>query len=177
MTDRKAIDWERIEADYRSGILSLREIASAHAVSHTAIRKRAERDGWVRDLAAKIKAKAEELVSKQAVSSEVSKQALATERQIVEANAAQAAAVQVSQRASIQRASETLTSVRERIEVEGTELPLEKHVAVAKTYMDALKTLVGMQREAYGMASMPEGQSNTYERIERIIVRPSNSNA
>lgn len=42
------IDWERIEGDYRAGILSLREIAEAGGCTEGAIRKRAKRDGWDR---------------------------------------------------------------------------------------------------------------------------------
>ncbi|HEY4292069.1 GIY-YIG nuclease family protein [Luteibacter sp.] len=48
--DKKAPDWERIEADYRAGLLSVREIAAAQGVSHVAIGKRAKRDGWERSL-------------------------------------------------------------------------------------------------------------------------------
>ena len=59
----KQPDWEAIERAYRAGLLSIREIASAHEVSHTAINKRAKRDGWERDLSEKIQAKAEALVS------------------------------------------------------------------------------------------------------------------
>jgi hypothetical protein len=81
---KAAPDWERIEADFRAGILSLREIASPYNITHTAIRKRAEREGWTRDLTAKIRAKAEALVSKDAVSTSVSK---VSEKEIVEANA------------------------------------------------------------------------------------------
>lgn len=47
---RAAPDWERIEADYRAGLLSVREIAAANGVSHVAIGKRVKRDGWERDL-------------------------------------------------------------------------------------------------------------------------------
>lgn len=64
---KKAPDWERIEADYRAGFLSVREIAAALGVSHVAIGKRAKRDGWERDLGAKIKAKAEALVTSRTV--------------------------------------------------------------------------------------------------------------
>lgn len=52
-------DWERIEIDFRAGVLSTREIAQAHGISHTAINKRAKAYGWDRDLSAKIKAKAD----------------------------------------------------------------------------------------------------------------------
>ena len=79
-----AVDWERIEADFRAGVKTLRVIASENGISHVAIAKRAKRDKWPRDLSAKIKAKAEALVNKRSVNSLVTK---ATESEVVEANA------------------------------------------------------------------------------------------
>lgn len=57
MIEKKMINWERVELDYRSGIKTLREIADEQGITHGAINKRAKRDGWVRDLTAKIKAR------------------------------------------------------------------------------------------------------------------------
>jgi len=65
-------DWEAIESAYRAGLMSIREIASQHGITHGAINKREKRDGWERDLKAKIKAKADALVSKCEVSKQVS---------------------------------------------------------------------------------------------------------
>ena len=47
---RKSIDWELIERDYRAGQFAVVEIGRQHGLSHTAINKRAKRDGWTRDL-------------------------------------------------------------------------------------------------------------------------------
>ena len=60
---RKAIDWESVEIQYRAGIRSLKDIGNEFNVSDAAIIKRAKRDGWSRDLRAKIQAKAEAKVS------------------------------------------------------------------------------------------------------------------
>ncbi len=60
-------DWEAIETAYRAGVMSLREIASQHGISEGAIRKRAKRDDWSRDLNAKIQQKADDLVRKREV--------------------------------------------------------------------------------------------------------------
>lgn len=81
-TTRISADWEKIEEKYRAGLMSLRDIASGHGITEAAIRKRAKRDGWERDLSAKIAAKAESLVRKSEVRSEVR-----TETAVVEANA------------------------------------------------------------------------------------------
>ncbi|WP_207458643.1 Lrp/AsnC family transcriptional regulator [Azospirillum sp. SYSU D00513] len=48
MTKRDAIDWTAVEADYRAGTLSNRQIAERHGVSESAIRKRATAGEWVR---------------------------------------------------------------------------------------------------------------------------------
>ena len=50
---KPAIDWEAIERDYRAGILSVREIGAKCGCTHTAINKRAKRDGWERERAAR----------------------------------------------------------------------------------------------------------------------------
>lgn len=100
---RPKVDWEAIERDFRAGILSVREIAAAHGVSHTAVNKRAKADAWERDLKAKILAKAEAEVSKRAVSTEVSTAQRATEREIVEANADVIVRVRMEHRTDIAR--------------------------------------------------------------------------
>lgn len=48
------IDWPAIERHYRANQLSLNEIAKQYDVTRQAISKRAENEGWVRDLAEKI---------------------------------------------------------------------------------------------------------------------------
>lgn len=42
------IDWTAVEADFRAGILSNRQIGKKHGVSESAIRKEAGKRGWVR---------------------------------------------------------------------------------------------------------------------------------
>ena len=99
---KQPIDWEAIEMEYRAGVMTLRQIAEQHGVTHGAINKRAKRDGWDRDLAAKVMARADALVSKQLVSKEVSKSALVTERQVVESMAQVMADTILSQRGDVQ---------------------------------------------------------------------------
>jgi len=101
---RRAPDWERIESDYRAGLLSVREIAATNGVSHTAIAKRAKAYGWDRDLSAAIKAKAEAKVSRAEVSAEVAKERLVTDKAIIEANADVIAGIRLSHRKDISRA-------------------------------------------------------------------------
>ena len=97
-------DWERIELDYRAGVKSNREIGAEHGVTEGAIRKRAKAQEWVKDLAGKIQAKAEELVRRDAVRAEVRANQVASEKSVVEANAQAIADVRLAHRKDIGRA-------------------------------------------------------------------------
>lgn len=103
---KPAPDWERIEQDYRSGLLSLREIASPYKVTEGAIRKRAKANGWVRDLTAKIQAKADELVRKEEVRTEYASGGVRVpegEKATIDVGGQVLATVRLSQRKDIRR--------------------------------------------------------------------------
>lgn len=97
-------DWERIELDYRAGVKSNREIGAEHGVTEGAIRKRAKTQEWVKDLAGKIQAKADELVRRDAVRAEVRANQVASEKTVVDANAQAIADVRLAHRKDIGRA-------------------------------------------------------------------------
>ena len=126
---KRTTDWERIEADYRAGLLSVREIAATQGVSHTAINKRAKAEGWDRDLSAKIKAKAEALVSKREVSAQVSTDRAETDRAIIEANAEVIANVRLAHRKDIGRARTLAMSLLAELEAQTTDRELFAKVA------------------------------------------------
>ena len=109
-------DWEKIEVDYRAGIKTLRQIAGEHGVSHVAINKRAKRDGWSRDLSAKIAAKADELVTKGAVTNAVTTESRISEREIIDANAQAIVSVRLSHRRDIQRSRRITMALLEELE-------------------------------------------------------------
>lgn len=94
-----AVDWERIEIDFRAGVKSLREIAEGSGTSHVNISKRAKKLGWVRDLSTKIQAKADELVNAASVNTPVNKASPAAERVTVEAVANSQASIRLAHRA------------------------------------------------------------------------------
>lgn len=176
----KQPDWEAIERAYRAGLLSIREIASTQGITHGAVNKRAKRNGWERDLKAKIQAKADSLVSKRTVSTEVSTKQADTEREIIEVNAEVIANVRMAHRGDISRGRrltnklldelECLTDNRElfdqlgelmhdpddngfdkRNELYGKVISLPGRSKTMKEMAETLKTLISLERQAYDL--------------------------
>lgn len=113
-----AVDWERIELDYRAGIKVLRQIAGENGISEGAIRKRAKRDDWTRDLSERIQEKADQLVRNEAVRNLVRKESSVSERVLVEANAQDQASVRLSHRKDIQRKRAIVASLMDELEAQ-----------------------------------------------------------
>ena len=197
---RNAPDWERIEADYRAGLMSLREIAKPHGITETAIRKRAKRDGWERDLGAKIRARAEAKLHRKEFVPLSEPAYRVSEREIIEANAERIAQVRGEHRADITRARalalqmlaelESVTGSLEDFEQLGEVLRnpddrgqdkrnelYQKVISSAgrvdslKKLAETLKTLISLEREAYGLDVTPDVAATLFGRIERVIVR------
>jgi hypothetical protein len=175
---RMAVDWERIEGQYRAGVLSLREIAAMHDISDTAIRKHAKAKGWERDLSAKIKAKADALVRSALVRSEVRSANQPNERTIIEANAESLAALQLTHNAHVKKARDVveslwaeaaslqdgLPSVAEMAEILQSQdegrmrdvvakaVSLPSRATTAKTLVESSVRLVTLEREIRGLS-------------------------
>ena len=111
-------DWEAIETAYRAGVMSLREIASQHGISEGAIRKRAKRDDWSRDLNAKIQQKADDLVRKQEVRKQVRSEVTFNERVLIEATAEVIANVRMEHRGDIKRARQITNALFDELGAE-----------------------------------------------------------
>ncbi|HHT7473892.1 TPA: hypothetical protein ACT15G_005683 [Raoultella planticola] len=181
-------DWEAIETAYRAGVMSLREIAAQHGISEGAIRKRAKRDDWSRDLAAKVKERADDLVRKAEVRKQVRTEIALSERVLIEATAEVVAAVRMEHRGDIRRAREITNALFDELGAECAdvaslrklgELMLEpdengrdklneiyhsiismpERVKAVKALSDALKNLIGLERQAYDIDG-PEGDNS-----------------
>lgn len=182
MTRRAQVDWEAVEIQYRAGIRSLKDIGAEFGVSDAGIIKRAKRDGWVRDLKAKIKAKADAKVSAALVSAEVSPQTKASEAQVIEVEAQVQARVRLGHRQDIARFRKLALALLTELEAETGDPELFEElgdllrsedrngqdrrndiyrrvissagrVDSLKKLSETLKHLIGLEREAYGIAS------------------------
>ena len=85
-------------------------------MSHTAIQKRAKANGWERDLKAKIKAKADSLVAKREVATQVASKSVETEREIIEVNAEVSASIRMAHRGDISRGRRLTNKLLDELE-------------------------------------------------------------
>ena len=184
----KKPDWEAIESAYRAGLLSIREIASQHGITHGAINKRAKRDGWERDLSAKIKNKADSLVSKKEVSTQVSSENKLNERILIEVNAEVIANVRMEHRGDIRKARNIANALFEELgnecvdieafkklgellanpdqngrdklnEVYMSVISMPERVKSMKALSETLKNLITLERQAYNIDDTPKDNS------------------
>lgn len=161
---RRAFDWEAIESQYRDGSMPLRAIASEHGLDEAAIRKRARRDGWERDLGAKIrKATETELVRREVRRG----QSLRTEKEIIKAASATRADIGQAQRARIQR----LTAIADKLikeveEIEADKIESYMEAGPAMNVLDkatkAVAQLVNLERQAWAMDEPTEKASSSH---------------
>lgn len=116
MAAPKKIDYERIESAWRAGIKSPSQLASDYTeetginVSHAAIIKHFKKLGVPRDLSAKIRAKADSMVTEAMVTGKVSPVTTMKDSKIIEDGAVAVASIRLSHRTDIFR-SRRLTNM------------------------------------------------------------------
>lgn len=197
MAKRTPASQETIDAvgrDFRAGVLTAREIGAQYGVSHTMVLKWADRFGWVRDLRARIDARAEELVSRQVVSADVAKSRLETESVIVEANAQRIASIKSAHRSDVERVRKLVMQLIAELEAESEspedlqklgemmadpDTPLDAmqnafkkatslpgRSTTAKQLVESFRQLVSLEREIYGMDRAKEEDKPERKAIE-----------
>lgn len=185
MAAPRKVDYERIEPGWRAGIKSPQHLAADYtdetgvAVSITAIVKHFRKLGVPRDLAAKVRAKADAMVLDAMVSGKVSAETIRRDTEIINATATLVAGIELSQRSDIRRGRalviallaelecetgsiELFEKLGELMEAPGDRtdklnetyqkaLSLSGRVTNMKSLAEALKTLIAMERQAFKM--------------------------
>lgn len=105
--EAKFIDWEAIEKHYRAGLKSLRTIGDEYGITEAAIRKRAKRDLWTRNLEEKIQLRAQEKVRKALVRKPGTQLTRESETRTIEDYSTVVSAVDLRQREDVQMAMDT----------------------------------------------------------------------
>lgn len=205
MAEKKVIDWEKIELDYRAGIKSLRQIAGEHDIAESGIRRRAKQYEWVRDLSAKIKAKADDIVRTESVRSSVRTKTTISEKDKIDVSANEVASVRLSHRKDIQRSRKIAMSLFDELEHQvGTEnaenleklgellrseddkgrdalndlymkiISMPGRVKAMKDLSDTLKTLIGLERQAFGL---DDENNKPVDALTALLERVSTGNS
>ena len=162
----------QIAADYQG--------RTSVSVSHTAINRHFKELGVPRDLSAKVLAKADAIVSASMVSANVSTETMPTDAVIINDAAEVVAAVRISHRKDIQRHRALCQSLLAQLEAETAEpelfdglgdllacpddkgmdklneayrkaISLPTRIDGAKKLAETLKTLIGIERQAFGL--------------------------
>ncbi|MHA3081677.1 hypothetical protein ACX1NX_00520 [Acinetobacter sp. ANC 5383] len=197
----KEINWEKIELDYRAGVKSIRQIAADHEIAESGIRRRAKQYEWIRDLAPKIKAKADDIVRRESVRSDVRTEKRISEKQTIDENAHQQADVRLSQRKDIQRsrsiAMQLFDELEHQVGVANVELleqlgelmykpddkindlymkiiSLPGRVKSMKDLSDTLKTLIALERQAFGL---DDENNKPVDALTALLERVSTGNS
>ncbi len=189
MAERKQVDWEGVERDYSAGLLSLREIGDKHNVAHQVIARKAKKEEWARDLREKIAKAVDKKIGDKQVGDSLGDSKKASEKEIIEANAQAIVNIKLAHRGDIRKSKnivnalfdelELTTDNRELFEQLGELLrqesesgqdklndiykkviSLPQRIDGVKKLTDALKTMIGLEREAYDITAAPTATDN-----------------
>ncbi len=197
MAERKQVDWESVERDYSAGLLSLREIAAKYGTTEGGIRYKAKQKDWSRDLSQKIEQRTNEKLRKTELRTELRSEK-ASEKEVIEANAQAIVNIKLAHRGDIRKSKrivnalfdelELTTDNRELFEELGELLRQEsdsgqdklndiykkvismpQRIDGVKKLTDALKTMIGLEREAYDIQSTPTPIDNAVSSLLKAV--------
>lgn len=124
MAAPKKIDYERIEPGWRAGLLSPHQLAAAYTeetgqkVSHAAIIKHFKKAGIARDLSAKIRDRAEAMVTEAMVTGKVTPRQTIPDSTLIEEGSTQVATIKLAHRKDIHRARRLTNALLDELERE-----------------------------------------------------------
>lgn len=186
---KPATDWEAIEREYRAGQLSVSEVARQQGVSHTAINKRAKREGWTRDLTERVRKEVSARLVSEGVSAEGVRETIqvAAERGVAlvrehRSDIGQNRAAVTKLLAELHTVIENVEEIEEDI-IEDTPGPLNakrrarmlaavalpSRAGVVNTLAGALKTLIPLERQAFNLddkGAPPDGSDGNPVNVE-----------
>jgi len=176
-------NWKKIEADYCAGIKKVQEIADEHGLTKGAISNRAKRYDWTRNLAPKIKAKAEEIVNKVRVNKDVnkSKKFTPSENEVIKSAAELQAGVIIQETEEIKRLCRIADEMETKLEQIGQDirdgealakelgepvefgdqlLELDKRAKIMKQLTEVREKIINLRRRNFGINDNANGEAN-----------------
>jgi hypothetical protein len=192
MTKNRDIDWNGVEIAYRAGVKSLKAIGEEFGLSNAGVLKRAQREGWTRDLKERIRAATEAKVNAALVNAPLT---AIREEQIIESASDRQRDTLQEQGGRIGKLSALSDRLTEELmhETENLELyeklgelmhePDDKgkdklneiyrkvinsgsRINSFRSLVESQKTLIGLQRQNVGLADNANGEANSEQKTE-----------
>lgn len=122
MAAHKRVDYDRIEAGWRAGLLSPHQLAAIYVeetgepCSHAAIIKHFKKNGVPRNLGAKIKAKSDAMVTAAMVTEKVTKETIRRDSEIIDDGATVLTGIRLGHRKDISRARNLTNKLLDELE-------------------------------------------------------------
>lgn len=200
MANKSKYDWERIARDYRAGILSVREVARQQDVDHSYLLRIAKKNGWRRDLTARVKKEA----AIKLVTGDVTT-ANAREDEIIEEKSDELVRVRQLHRSDIKKSlgivkilqDQLISAAEHRAEIEEEiieetgpneitgkinqkrrismmrAVSLPAHAAILRDLSVAQKNLIGLERQAWNLNDTFDPDAEEITEIPIVGVEPT----
>jgi hypothetical protein len=142
-------DWEKIEAEYRAGSLSIRTIAERHGISDTAIRNHCKRHGINRDLTEQVRQSTNSKLNGTPVTLAGKDK---TEAEIIEDAAEEAASIVMNHRKALRQWRTLSTKLHDALAL--IDVDEDNHSDYSKSLnagIDATLKVIKGERQAYNM--------------------------
>jgi len=165
-------DWQALRAEYRTGLFSNCQLAEKYGISETALRKRAKKEDWGKDLSQQVQAEINSRLQKfepQNTKFEPA-QTRTLDSEIVEAAANSGVAVIQRHRRIIDKGQSLVASLLARIENDDGEFPDDKRVAMVKELSNAAKNWIDLERRAWNLDTAQE-TAPLEERLKKIYAQ------
>lgn len=165
MAARKSIDWEAVEASYRSGAPSVRALAERHGLTEGAIRKRATKEGWRRDLTEKVQAATKEKLVRAKVRTESTQR---TDAEIIDSESDIRVSLVQAHRDDLSRWSTIANKLCDSLNViDVTEDNIGDFSRALNAGVDAQLKVIKGERQAYNLDT--EGGNKTVDTLASLM--------
>lgn len=202
--EKNPVEWDLIERDWRAGVKTQAQMSAQYGVSRAAMNKHFTKRGITRDLDGKVRAAASTIVAQHAVEPAGADRGSAiSDRDIIAANAQMQSQIILAHRTDIQRARKLsmglLTeleqqtdhrdlieqlmdvlndpddkAIQRRLELLERLTSLSSRSSTMKSLADTLRSLVAMERQAFGLDDGDDTEEGSG--VEDVIKRVMDKN-
>ncbi len=187
MGRRTDIDWQAIERDFRLGQFTLRQIAHKHKVSAGSISRKSEKESWVQDLSREVKEKTQAALLSNATQSNTEAVEVAVQTNVAlvlehRSDIRESRSITKAMLTELREATESREDIVEAIELETADdkntkrrammlraVALPSRSSIIVNLSSALKTLVGLERQAFNLDAPPEAQTVQVNNTTNIL--------